>query len=423
MSHDTGAINIDHLIEAEPIRPELRLSKVFFIFIVIGVLAFVIGIVRDPKHLWGAYFVNVVFWMGLSAGAVIVTAIFQIVRATWAAPVRRIAEANVFFLPWAYVLLLCTYFGKSYLFPWATGPMPGREWWMQPNFVYGRMALLLGLLFFLMWRYVRMSLRGDLGFLKEKAKNERWKGYIYDSITKNWSGSAAEVTALQRKLSWNAPVLIMAYALIYSLFSFEMIMGMDKIWYANMFGGFVFIGNIYLAWATIAIMVIYHARLNKDYGKTVTSQQLWDLGKLTFGFCMLWGYLFFAQFLPQWYTNMPEETQWMILRTREGPWNSVGWITFSLCFVIPFILLLSEDLKRTPVVYGITALLIFFGIWLEKFLVIMPQLYPTSIPFGLLEIGLFLGFLGAYALCIQQFLARYPFIPVSHPLTRGETEW
>lgn len=426
MSHsDSFALEIDKLIEAEPLKPLPAVRQLLVLMVVVGAVALLYGVVCQPAaQLWGAYFTNVVFWMGLAAGSVVISAIFQVVRATWAAPLRRIAEANVAFLPYALVFALCTYFGKEHLFPWARGPMPGREWWMQPDFVYIRFAILMSFLFFMMWRFVRMSLRSDVGFMREKArKNKRWLNWHYDGLAAGWKGALQEIPATQNRLSWNAPLLIALYAVIYSLFSFEMIMSMDTIWYSNMFGGFVFIGNIYLAWATLNMLSAFLSSRSPEYDKILTSAHRWDLGKLTFGFCMLWGYLFFSQYMPQWYGNLPEETQWMIVRVKEYPWKAWSWVCFSMCFVIPFILLVSEDVKKVRSTFACVGLIIFCGLWLERYILIMPQLSPGFVPFGIVEIGLFFGFMGIYGLTVLSFLGKYPYVQVSSPLSAGVTKW
>jgi hypothetical protein len=418
-------IDIEEAIDAAPIKPSTGLKKAALIGLIIGALTFGAGLLWYPHNLlWASYYTDLIFFMGLAAGSAMIPVILQIVHATWASPVRRLAEANVAFLPWAWLLFVVTYFGRNDLFWWANRPAPGKETWMMPDFVYGRFAVLLGVLFILMWRFVRMSLRGDVGLLRERAKDKnRWAAPLFTELTRKWRGVDTEVTALQRKMSWNAPVVLIAYALIWSLFAFEMVMALDPVWSANMFGGFEFIGNIYMGWAVLALSVMYHARLNKDYDKTVGRQQLWDMGKLTFAFCMLWGYMFWAQFLPQWYGNMPEETQWLILRSREYPWKAMAWFTFPMCFVIPFIMLLSEDLKKTPVAYACVCAGIVIGIWTEKFMIVMPNFSPDHIPFGAIDIGLFAGFLSAYVLAIQTFLSKFPFLPVSHPQCRNIDEW
>lgn len=276
-----------------------------------------------------------------------------------------------------------------------------------------------------------MSLREDIGLARERRPNDkRWQGWPFYAIVKNWRGSKDEIQYTQEKLSWNAPLIMALYCVIYSLFAFEMIMAMDTIWFSNMFGGFIFVGNIYLGWGATILILIYLCKTNPTFASIARKDQLWDLGKLLFGFCMLWGYLFFSQFLVQWYGNLPEETQWLILRTREYPWKGLSWIVFSMCFVIPFLVLISEDVKKTPRAVASIIFVIMIGVWLEKYVLVMPQLSPTEIPLtsasmggGVMELGLFVGFFGIYALSILHFLGRYPLVPIAHPLTHGCNKW
>jgi hypothetical protein len=142
---------------------------------------------------------------------------------------------------------------------------------------------------------------------------------------------------------------------------------------------------------------------------------------------MVWGYFFFSQFLPIWYGNLPEETQWLIIRTRELPWKTFAYIVFGSCFVVPFITLLSREVKQTASLYATICIVIFCGIWLQDYLLIMPQVYPDSVPlfsyaaFG--DLSVFLGFFGIFGFVTQSFLAQLPYAPISSPLSHGENNW
>jgi hypothetical protein len=425
MSGHAVNLDVDGIIKAGPLVAAPRWKTLCWVFVAIGVLSLAYGWAAMPHEVvWGAYYTNLVFWMGLALGGVMTSVIFQIVRAKWSVSIRRLGESTVAFLPVAYVLWALTWFGKETLFPWARAPMPGREWWMQPNFVYGRFAVFFLLLFGIFTLFVRWSLRGDVGYCKERAAGDaRWNTGACQSLISNWAGTAKEVFSIQPRMSVIAPVVVFLYAVIYSLFAFEMIMGMDTIWFSNMFGGFLFVGNIYIAWAGLAMLSIVMAYKHPQLGKSITTMQLWDNGKLIFGFSMLWGYMFFSQFLPQWYGNLPEETQWLIVRSREMPWQGLAYVTFACAFIIPFIVLLSEDVKRTPKALFTVACVVWIGVWLEKYMLIMPQLHPSSIPLGLLELGVTVGFFGLFALCVTRFLERYPLAIVSSPLAVGSNRW
>jgi len=432
MSFDiTVNIDFNKALDADRFEQKSGFRSLLWLLVILGAVVFILALtVLDypAKLVWGSYYVNTVFFMGLAAGSCIIPAIFQIVRAKWASPVWRISEANVAFLPFAWALLMGTWYGKEYLFPWARGPMPGREWWMEPGFVYGRFGVLFAILFYLMWRFVKKSLREDVGLLREKkGTTGKWAGVVYQRLTKNWKGYDKEVIPTQLSLSYSAPVLIMVYAYLYTMFVTEMVQGMDVAWTSNLFGAFNFVGNVYMGWAVLAISCLIIAKRHRFFGDTLTTQQLWDNGKLTFAFCMLWGYMFFSQFLPQWYGNLPEETQWLILRTREYPWKSLAYVTFAMAFVIPFILLVSEDLKKTPKALMTVCFVVLGGVYLEKYMTIMPQLSPHELTLSasdlMVQIPVFLGFLSAYLLSIGSFLRVFPIMNVGHPLLRGSRDW
>jgi hypothetical protein len=96
---------------------------------------------------------------------------------------------------------------------------------------------------------------------------------------------------------------------------------------------------------------------------------------------------------------------------------------FGCAWVFPFITLLSREVKRRSCFLAAVCSVILIGVWSEKFFVIMPHVSPNRIPFGLLDIGLFLGFFGLYGLSIRFFLSRTPRLAIGHPLSRGEYGW
>lgn len=402
-------------VKIEPISGNAKLKSWMTKLIFLGVIVFCVGLfVADPKLFWGAYYTNAIYWLGLGFGGVVIACIFQIVGAVWCHPVRRIAEAHINWIPWALGLMLFSYMGRVALFPWATRLMPGKESWMMPDFVYGRYAVLLFLLYWLMRKFIRFSLRADVGHKRElSGPTSHWQANCFDCLVKDWQGSDKEIPALNAEMSWYGPLIIVAYAIIYSLFAFDMIMSLNAEWYATMFAGFVFVGNVYLGWAFLAMWSVGLKRTNLQFDKAIGHQQMHDIGKLMFGFGVVWAYLFFAHFLPIWYGNMPEETQWMILRTRENPWRILSWSAFGMCFIFPFIVGLSRDIKKSLSTLAAVAFIVAIGLWVERYILVMPEMSEDNIPLGLIELGLFLGFAGGYVLSILSYLEKYPPVTVS----------
>jgi hypothetical protein len=72
-----------------------------------------------------------------------------------------------------------------------------------------------------------------------------------------------------------------------------------------------------------------------------------DLGKLMLAFVMLWAYFNVSQLIIIYQGNLPEEIPWYLNR-MYGAWAPIAVLVLLGHFVVPFLLLLSNKLKRTP---------------------------------------------------------------------------
>ena len=154
-------------------------------------------------------------------------------------------------------------------------------------------------------------------------------------------------------------------------------------------------------------------------GPFLRPKQFHDIGKLLFGFCLLTGDFFYSQFLVIWYSNLPEETKYVIRRVRGEPWEPLAFTILFICFAIPFVALLSRKLKMKPMTMAGLSILILVGMWLERLLLVGPSVWEKNwIPLGFFEVCITIGFLGGMGLSVLWFLRRFPLLPVSDPLFR-----
>jgi hypothetical protein len=115
--------------------------------------------------------------------------------------------------------------------------------------------------------------------------------------------------------------------------------------------------------------------------------------------------------LPIWYGNLPEETAYIILRLREYPWRSVAWLVLGLCFIVPFFLGISRDLKQVPVLLAGTAVVALTGLWIQYFLLFAPSLFPNIVSIYFRDFAIAIGFLGLFIRGVVYYLERYPLVP------------
>jgi len=96
------------------------------------------------------------------------------------------------------------------------------------------------------------------------------------------------------------------------------------------------------------------------------------------------------------------------------PW--LMWGVFFTNFLLPMVLLMSRDAKRNPRFLIGVGTIIFIGHWLDVTMMVMPgSLGHDFHGVGLLEIGMFLAFLGVFLYTVLNALTKAPLTVVNHP--------
>lgn len=382
---------------------------------VIGVLALVLGLSTEKDRTLAALLTCIVYFMGIAQGGVMFACIQTITLGRWGRPFKRIAESFWFFMPVNYVLYAIFLVGGGLdIYPWTHEEMPPHKAiWLQPHFFVGRQLAMLGILAVIDFMFIRNSLRADMGVAAETLGTSTPP--LWSSFTAGWRGREIEVEDTYQKNIRLAPALVVLYAILYSMFALDAVMSLSPHWYANMFPAWHAVSSLWLTLNWICIIsVAFRGWLKVEH--LMTPKHYHDLGKLMFALCVFWTYNLFATILPIWYGNMPEETWFLILRMYLDPWAPLAKVVGAMCFLIPFTVLLSRGLKKTPKALQAVAVLIAVGIFLERFIMIMPAVWmKDSLPIGLVEIGLPIGFVGAFVTVVSNVLARVPAVPISDP--------
>ena len=387
----------------------------------LGALAFLYGIAAgDAARAWQSLLVNFLFFGGLAQAGVVLSCILQVTSARWGRPLKRVAEATAAFLPAAFVLLLVLLAGTAAWAPWVHEPVAAKTPWLNIPFFVARELLAFLVLGGFSLRYVYRSLRPDIGMLDESG--QRPAAGLSARLIRGWRGLDAErATGQRRQTRWAVAVLV-AYGWAFTLIAFDFVMALDPHWFSTLLGGYYFIGNLLIGLAFLA-GVAAAGRRRLGIAGHVGRHQLHDLGKLLFGFCILWAYLFWSQYLVIWYGDLAEETEFVYHR-MHGAWEPVAWAVLAMTFAGPFVVLLSRAVKTW--VPGLTAVaaVVFAGMWLERFLLVAPSLWHgEGVPLGVLELLVTAGVAGAFVLSYTRFLDVFPALPVSDPrLAPAETE-
>jgi hypothetical protein len=389
-------------------------------FVRTGALLALLGIVlflvvlrgEGADRAWQAFHVNWLFFTGLAGGSVALTAVHKIAKAKWSGLIIRFSQAAVGFLPVSLVgLALIFTLGYQPIY----GPMEeqlhglahGKALWLSHPVMFGRLAVVLGLLCWVAWALIRADMVPDLFLARDRVDATRRARY--HAMTVGFDGSQAARDRQQARIHRLAGLFAPIYALGFTLIAFDMIMALQPHWFSNLLGAFYFMASFLGAHTLLALMMLYG---EKEIGihDLISPKQRHDLGKLCFGFTVFWAYLMWSQFLVIWYGNLPEETGFVFSRLW-GPWRPVGTAVFLGMFVIPFAGLIGVAPKKTRLSLGLFASISLVALWLERYLLVTPSITAEHGPvFGLPELAPLLAFLGLFLLAYGLFARTFPMV-------------
>jgi hypothetical protein len=391
------------------------------ILAVLGVILLALAFAADNTRAWRAYHFNWLFFTSIAQGAVTLAVVVTITRGVWSRPIRRLALSYSAFLPVAWLLAIPILVGAEHIFPWVSDPasiQPGKDAYLNVPFMSIRVLGLLGLLIFFDLKFAYWAMRPDLGLMRDSVP-ERLRG-TYARLTRDWRGQEAEETLAAKKLAVLGPVIAALYAISFGVVAWDFVMSLEPHWFSTMIGPYFFMGAFLggIA-ATVVLAVLYVLRGNARL--IIEPVTLHDIGKLMFGFCVFWAYLFYSQFIVIWYGLLPIEQAWLVHRFGQ-PFQPLMALVFACLFIFPFFGLMGVTPKRTPQILVFFASIVLIGLWLERYILVYPSLYSGSndIVFGWQELGPLFFFLGLLAMAVSAFQARFPLFQMWQPASELE---
>ncbi len=404
-----------------------RARGISMVLIILGAVATLAGIIGDTtahhQRTWANLLVNGFFFLGVGLGTLFFYALQNATETAWSVLVRRVYEGVMSWVPvGALVMVILLIAGSAHLhhiYHWMDGslyheyvviegdaarPAEASEAGAVANPSYdgiiaGKKAY-LNLPFF----WIR-----TLAYLAVFIFFARW--FRARSLQMDQQSGTPLVDT--HKLMYRRGALFLVFFAVFSsTLAWDWLMSIDTHWFSTLFGWYVFSGMWVSAMVVAVVLVLYLKR--KGHLPQVNNSHIHDMGKWVFAVSFLWSYLYFSQFMLIWYTNIPEEVTYFQQRILDHP--GLLWGVFFINFAVPMVLLMSRDAKRNPrFLIGVGAV-IFIGHWLDTILIVMPGALGRDFHgVGLLEVGMFTLFLGAFMMRVLKTLTQAPLTPVNHP--------
>jgi molybdopterin-containing oxidoreductase family membrane subunit len=362
----------------EPIR---KTGKTFYLallilglFILWGIYAYqyqyrhglgVTGLARPI--FWGVYITNFVFFIGISHAGTLISAILRLAKAEWRRSITRSAEV---------ITVLVLFFGVGNILMDLGRPDRMLNILRYSQFKSPLLWDVSSITVYLTSSsiYLFLPLIPDIALLRDHAGKWKW---FYRILALGWTGTERQHRILEKAIAFMAILVIPVAVSVHTVVSFVFAMTIQPMWHSAIFGPYFVAGAIFsgIAALIVAMNVIRKVYHLEDYLRPVHFN---NLGILLLVMTLLWFYFTFTEYLTTYYGGEPLHMTifWSKFTGRFAPYF---WGMFLFCFVIP-LPLLSFKRTRTPFGTMIASISVVIGMWLERFVIVVPTLTNPRLP-------------------------------------------
>jgi Ni/Fe-hydrogenase subunit HybB-like protein len=316
---------------------------------------------------WGVYITNFVFFIGISHAGTLISAILRLARAEWRRSITRSAEV---------ITVLVLFFGVGNILMDLGRPDRMlniiRHAQFQSPLLWDVSSITIYLTASSIYLY--LPLIPDIALLRDHAGKWRW---FYRIFALGWEGTERQHHLLERAIAVMAIVVIPVAVSVHTVVSFVFAMTIQPMWHSAIFGPYFVAGAIFSGIAALIVAMnlirkVYHL---EDYLRPVHFN---NLGILLLVMTLLWFYFTFTEYITVLYGGEPLHMAifWSKFTGRFAPYF---WGMFIFCFAIPLPIL---SFKKTRTIPGtlIASISVIIGMWLERFVIVIPTLTHPRLP-------------------------------------------
>ena len=328
--------------------------------------------------MWGFFITNFVFWIGISHAGVMLSAILRLSKAEWRRPATRAAEIlTVFSLmtamtmplihtgrPWRTVYWIYTLPFVPYDYARGIWPNIRTPLVWDPSAVYTYLTSSI--------LFVVIALVPDFAVLRDRTTGISHR--IYGMLAMGWQGNPR-----QWKLQIIAGVLLSALILpvfvsVHSIVSWDFGMAVSvKSWHSTIFAPYFVVGAVHSGVSAVAFVLII---LRYIYGwqNYIRHEHIDALARLLIVVATGWFYFFVMEVIFGFYGREADEIAVRDYQFMVSPWNIWMMIFVGVTYFAPVAIWLSKSARRNLWIMSLACILVNIGMWLERFLIIVPGL-------------------------------------------------
>jgi molybdopterin-containing oxidoreductase family membrane subunit len=363
---------------------------------------------------WGFAITNFVWWIGIGHAGTLISAILLLLRQDWRTTINRFAEAMTIFALACAGLFPILHLGRPWFFYWLIPYPTTMGVWPQfrSPLVWDFFAVSTYLTVSLLFWYIGMI--PDLASLRDRAAgNLRRKAF--GALALGWRGEARHWHRYEQLYYLMAALATPLVVSVHSIVSADFAVAIVPGWHSTIFPPYFVAGAIYSGFGmvlTIAIPLRAAYRLHN----LVTLRHIDAMAKFMLVSGLVVTYSYIIEAFIAWYSGNTFE-QYSLLNRAFGPYAPWYW-TLIFCNVVVAQSLWFKRVRTTLPLLFVVSLLINFGMWVERFVIVVTSLHRDYMPSAwgfyaptFWDLATLFGTIGLFVALMFLFIRLLPVIP------------
>jgi molybdopterin-containing oxidoreductase family membrane subunit len=360
---------------------------------------------------WGLYITAFVFFIGISHAGTLISAILRASKASWRAPVTRIAE---------FITAVALLVGASFVLIDMGRPerilnvyLHGR--WQSP-IMWDVMAITTYLTASVIYLYAPMI--PDLAMYRDRltSKVGPIRGFIYRTLSLDWHGTPKQLRLLGKAITIMMLIIIPIAVSVHTVVSWIFSMTLRVGWNTSIFGVLFVAGAIFSGVATL-ILVMAILRKIYHWEEYLTTKHFLYLGYLLAAFGAFMVYVNINEYLTEGF-KLEESGEFAFRQLFVEDFALMFWFYIIGGLIVPVILML---VPKTRTIGGVVAaaILVDIAMFFERYFIVVTGLRVPLMPYEpasyaptLVEWSIFAGGMAVFCLLITVAIKIFPMFAV-----------
>ena len=391
----------------------------------LGIIGFLVRAFDDgfgDHSPWGYYAAIFSFLFMVTGAAPLAAVVFRFTKSHWRRPLSRVSElfavVGIFnillFIPLMFVLPSIGNPGAGEHTMevrrtiWFEGPIGSPHWWDA-----------LGVIFLAVLALAILWLSATPDMAEARLVGNGWRRKVYGLLAGHWYGTKRQWNIQKAGLAVLGAFYFMFLIYVHFIISTDYAQSMVPGWKDSIFPVLYSLTGLQASLGLI-LVILFIMRRWGGYGEYIGVSLFWSASKILLGLTLLWCYHVFAFMITYWYGRLEVEQnilKYFFIQSYGGVFAA----NFFFSFVMPFLLLLWNPIRRSAWGPALAGLSIVVGAFLLNLRIFVGsfnagdvyqfalETVPPSVWPDVWDVFMLVGGLGGAALI---YLAASRFVPI-----------